>query len=169
MNFFQDVAWYFQEYVRVRLLRRESSTRGWVVFVCRSVDCHLLVQPPPPPFLVLILPAVLMESTLQTSPSGTAWAGILSQFLNPPPSPPTQWVDNPPTALMPPSSSLTAPPPPPHSERIPNQKPSLVSRCRRRQEAANVSACLSQWRPYRTLGSWYMWHVLETKEAAYVY
>jgi DNA-3-methyladenine glycosylase II len=25
------------------------------------------------------------------------------------------------------------------------------------------------WSPYRTLGSWYMWHVLETKEASYVY
>mmetsp|Transcript_41841 Transcript_41841/g.99247 ORF Transcript_41841/g.99247 Transcript_41841/m.99247 type:complete len:398 (-) Transcript_41841:197-1390(-) len=25
------------------------------------------------------------------------------------------------------------------------------------------------WRPYRTVGSWYMWHVVETAEAAYTY
>mmetsp|Transcript_21818 Transcript_21818/g.35136 ORF Transcript_21818/g.35136 Transcript_21818/m.35136 type:complete len:83 (-) Transcript_21818:30-278(-) len=25
------------------------------------------------------------------------------------------------------------------------------------------------WRPYRTIGSWYMWHVVETKEAAYTF
>ena len=32
-----------------------------------------------------------------------------------------------------------------------------------------MEAIAERWRPYRTLGSWYMWHVLETKEAAYVY
>eukprot|EP01059_Diplonema_ambulator_P010453 TRINITY_DN204_c0_g1_i5.p1 TRINITY_DN204_c0_g1~~TRINITY_DN204_c0_g1_i5.p1 ORF type:complete len:894 (+),score=282.64 TRINITY_DN204_c0_g1_i5:2604-5285(+) len=25
------------------------------------------------------------------------------------------------------------------------------------------------WRPYRTIGTWYMWHVVETKDAAYTY
>eukprot|EP00667_Euglena_gracilis_P000117 EG_transcript_117 len=32
-----------------------------------------------------------------------------------------------------------------------------------------MEAIADKWRPYRTVGSWYMWHVLETKEAAYVY
>ena len=31
----------------------------------------------------------------------------------------------------------------------------------------SMESIAEHWRPYRTLGTWYMWHVLEMKEAAY--
>jgi DNA-3-methyladenine glycosylase II len=36
-------------------------------------------------------------------------------------------------------------------------------------DAKSIEAIAEKWRPYRTLGSWYMWHVLETKEAAFTF
>jgi DNA-3-methyladenine glycosylase II len=35
--------------------------------------------------------------------------------------------------------------------------------------AAQLHALADSWRPYRTIGSWYMWHVVETAHAAYTY
>eukprot|EP01052_Picozoa_sp_SAG31_P002950 SAG31_NODE_108_length_24741_cov_6.933041_2_plen_83_part_00 len=35
--------------------------------------------------------------------------------------------------------------------------------------AATLTQVAEPWRPYRTVGSWYMWHVVETKEAAYTF
>eukprot|EP01043_Picozoa_sp_COSAG02_P017069 COSAG02_NODE_766_length_17389_cov_29.287045_1_plen_1976_part_00 len=40
------------------------------------------------------------------------------------------------------------------------------------RELPPMSACSTladSWRPFRTVGSWYMWHVVETKEAAYTF
>jgi 3-methyladenine DNA glycosylase/8-oxoguanine DNA glycosylase len=34
---------------------------------------------------------------------------------------------------------------------------------------AACDAIAKAWRPYRTVGSWFMWHVVETKEAAYTF
>ena len=34
---------------------------------------------------------------------------------------------------------------------------------------AACSALAEVWKPYRTIASWYMWHVVETKEAAYTF
>ena len=34
---------------------------------------------------------------------------------------------------------------------------------------AAIKAIAQAWRPYRTVGSWYMWHVVETKEAFYTF
>jgi DNA-3-methyladenine glycosylase II len=33
----------------------------------------------------------------------------------------------------------------------------------------SIELIAEKWKPYRTLGSWYMWHVLETKEAAFTF
>lgn len=40
------------------------------------------------------------------------------------------------------------------------------------KELPPMSACSAvaeAWSPFRTVGSWYMWHVVETKEAAYTF
>jgi hypothetical protein len=34
---------------------------------------------------------------------------------------------------------------------------------------AACDAIAEAWHPYRTVGSWSMWHVVETKEAAYTF
>ena len=32
-----------------------------------------------------------------------------------------------------------------------------------------MAAIAKKWKPYRTIGTWYMWHVIESKDAAYTY
>ncbi|KAJ9465403.1 putative helicase [Diplonema papillatum] len=35
--------------------------------------------------------------------------------------------------------------------------------------AAEMQRIAEPWRPYRTIGTWYMWHVVETRDAAYTF
>jgi len=42
----------------------------------------------------------------------------------------------------------------------------VVEKLPGRKELINIA---TKWKPFRTIGSWYMWHVVETKEAAYTF
>ncbi len=49
-----------------------------------------------------------------------------------------------------------------------NQETTGATQVKERPTASDMEELSASWRPYRTIGTWYMWHVVETASANWI-